>query len=587
MENAAGEIIYVGKAKNLKNRLTSYFSKQKNVSEKTKTLVEQIQHIQITITRTENEALILESTLIKEYRPKYNVLLRDDKSYPYIYLSTFETFPRIEIHRGTKKEKGRYFGPYPSGAAARAALNLLQKIFNIRPCSNSFFANRSRPCLQYQIKRCKAPCVGYIDEVTYHKDVHSVELFLEGKSQALINLLIKEMQQASVDLSYERAAFLRDQIQRLQKVQEQQYVVKGEQHLDVIAVVIEAQTACINFLFIRNGHMLGSKHFVIKTTTATQPEEILQAFIPQFYLNHQHIHDVPSYIILSHPLYELEWLENALSEYLGKKIVIKYHVRTQRAQWQAMALSNAKIQLQAYLSQKMHIYQRFDDLRSQLRLVSMPNRIECFDISHTMGESTVASCVVFDVQGPVKAEYRRFNIKDITPGDDYAAMYQVLYRRYTKLRDQNIPIPDIILIDGGKGQLQKAQHAMTQLQIHDVMLIAVAKGPGRKPGLETLYLEYKDKQLRLPESSPALLLIQSIRDEAHRFAITGHRQQQRKKRNVSILESIPGVGRQRRSALLARFGGLAHIKQASLDEIQKTPGVSKTLAERIYKAIHE
>ncbi len=580
MLNAAGEVIYVGKARNLVKRVSSYFSRSATTA-KTRALVSQIVNIEVTVTHTENEALILENNLIKELRPRYNVLLRDDKSYPYIFLSA-DQFPRLAYHRGAKRAQGRYFGPYPSAGAVRETLNLLQKLFRVRQCEDTFYRNRSRPCLQYQIKRCTAPCVDYVSAAEYADDVRLATLFLEGKDSQVIDELVRQMEVASAKLEFERAAQYRDQIANLRRVQERQYVSGTGGDLDVIVSAYEKGVGCVQVVFIRGGHQLGNKTFFPGHTQDTDVAEILAAFLPQYYLGKQ----VPAEILVNQPMEDQQLLEEVLSEQAGRKVSISHNLRGDRARWVQMAVINVDDALRRHLASKSGMRQRYEALQDALELDSTPQRLECFDISHTMGEATVASCVVFNDEGPLKSDYRRFNIEGITPGDDYAAMHQALTRRYTRLKEGEGKLPDILFIDGGKGQLAEAQKVLEELQVSDVVLVGVAKGPERKAGLETLFLYGHDQPIILPTDSPALHLIQQIRDEAHRFAITGHRQRRAKTRSTSVLEGIPGVGPKRRRDLLKQFGGWQEVARAGVDDLLKVKGISRDLAQKIYDALH-
>lgn len=580
MLNAQGEVIYVGKARNLVKRVGSYFTRSASPP-KTRAMVSQIDNIEVTVTNTENEALILENNLIKELRPRYNVLLRDDKSYPYIFLSGDE-FPRLSYHRGAKRAKGRYFGPYPSAGAVKNTLSLLQKLFRIRQCEDSFYNNRSRPCLQYQIKRCTAPCVNYVTQDAYADDVRHATMFLEGKDSQVIDELVKRMEQASEKLEFEMAAQIRDQIGSLRRVQERQYVSGGTGDLDVIVSAYKNGVGCVQVFFIRGGHQLGNKTFFPKHTQDVDAAEILSAFMPQYYLGKQ----VPAEVLVNHPLEDQDLLENVLAEQAGRKVVINHNVRGDRARWVKMAVMNVEDALQRQLASKSGMRARYEALQEAFALDDLPQRLECFDISHTMGEATVASCVVFNEEGPLKSDYRRFNIEDITPGDDYAAMNQALSRRYTRLKKGEGKLPDILFIDGGKGQMSEAVKVLQELQITEVTLIGVAKGPERKAGEETLFLSGDDDPIILPPDSPALHLIQQIRDEAHRFAITGHRQRRAKARSQSPLEGIPGVGPKRRRDLLKQFGGWQEVARAGVDDLAKVSGISRDLAQKIYDALH-
>jgi excinuclease ABC subunit C len=586
MLDAEGTVIYVGKASNLKKRVSSYF--QKNISSpKTRVMVSRICDIEVTVTHTENEALLLENNLIKSLKPRYNVLFRDDKSYPYIYLSE-QTFPRLSFHRGAQRAKGRYFGPYPSSGAVRETLNLLQKLFSVRQCEDSFFNNRSRACLQYQIKRCTAPCVGLVEPEQYQADVRHAVMFLEGKSSEVIDDLVRRMEQAAADLEYEQAARFRDQIASLRRVQEKQYISAESGDLDVIAAAVERGVGCVQVFTIRGGQNLGNRTYYPKMEAGQLETEdatrLLDSFLPQYYLRAGR--PIPSEILLSHAASEPELLEQVLSEQSGHKVALSYRLRSQRARWVKMALQNARQALRTRLNSQSSLLQRFEALQEALNLDEMPRRLECFDISHTMGEATVASCVVFDTNGPLKADYRRFNIKDITPGDDYAAMHQALSRRYRRLKEGEGKLPDILLIDGGKGQVSQAEEVLTELQVSGVLLLGIAKGPDRKPGLETLYLSEQKTEIILPADSRALHLIQHIRDEAHRFAITGHRQRRQRSRTTSPLEAIPGLGPKRRQLLLKQFGGLQEVARAGVEDLARVNGISPKLAQQIYDTFH-
>lgn len=582
MYDDSGTVIYVGKAKNLHRRVSSYFRKHLD-NKKTTALVSHIDHIEVTIVNSETESLILEQNLIKKYHPKYNVLLRDDKSYPYI-LITKNQHPRIMIHRGAKRRKGDYFGPYPDAGAVRESLHLLQKLFPIRQCEDSMYANRSRPCLMYQIGRCFAPCVkGLISDAEYQAQVEMVKLFLQGKDRQVINNLVKKMEQASTDLAFEQAAKYRDQIQALRKVQEQQFVSGTVDDLDVIGTAFDKGLACIHVLFIRAGKILGSRSYFPQIPLNTDIDEILFTFLGQFYLSQDQGRILPSTLILDRDLQNEEKIMQAsLSKIANKKIALVRHTRGVRAKYQQLATTNAKVALVSRLNHKMTIKQRFELLEKTLGQDNI-ERMECFDISHTMGERTVASCVVFNQDGPVRSQYRRYNIEGITGGDDYAAMGQVLQRRYSKQIDPD-KIPDIIFIDGGKGQLNRAHQIVTPLMKDwpkKSLLIGIAKGESRKPGLETLVL-ISGETFNLPEDSPALHLIQHIRDESHDHAISGHRARRAKARKESILETIEGVGPKRRQSLLKYMGGLQALKSASISEIEKVPGISHELAIKIH-----
>lgn len=588
MTDNTGCIIYVGKAKNLKKRLSSYF--RTNVdSAKTRALVSNIADIQITVTLTETEALILEHNLIKQHRPKYNILLRDDKSYPYIFLSS-HTYPRLGLHRGARKQKGEYFGPYPSGYAVKESLHAMQKIFPIRQCEDSFYANRSRPCLLYQLKRCSGPCVpGLVSDAQYMEQVNLARMFLQGKDQQVIALLANKMEQASTELRFEDAAKLRDQIQNMRKIQEQQSVSGNIfDDLDIIGTAIRNGIASVHVLFIRQGKVLGSRNYFPSLPADSDISELLYAFVQQFYLSDISGKQLPKEIILDHELEDEDGLSEMLSQISGTKVRITSRTRSERARYCQLATTNAEAALNSKLAHKTTVEQRFRQLQEILNLSTPVQRMECFDISHTQGEATVASCVVFDREGPRNSEYRLYNIEGITPGDDYAAMKQALFRRFSKQQDAE-KIPDILFIDGGLGQLKQAESVLSDLT-HQVqkqpLLIGIAKGESRKPGLETLIFGNTHEEIHLPADMPALHLIQHIRDESHRFAITGHRQRRNKKRTESLLEKVPGVGAKRRQALLKYLGGMQEIIRATPDELAKVPGISPALARVIYDTLH-
>ncbi|NAW63174.1 excinuclease ABC subunit UvrC [Vibrio sp. V31_P5A7T61] len=586
MYNTEAEVIYVGKAKDLKKRLSSYF-RSKVDSEKTRALVSHINKIDVTVTHTETEALILEHNYIKQYLPKYNVLLRDDKSYPYIFISAHK-HPRLSAHRGAKKRKGEYFGPYPDSGAVRETLHLIQKIFPVRQCEDTVYSNRVRPCLMYQIGRCAAPCVSsLISDADYAELVNCVRLFLQGKDKQVLEVLVRKMETASQALRFEDAAKFRDQIQAIRRVQEQQFVAEDSQDdLDVLGFAQEKGLACIHILMIRQGKVLGSRSFFPKIPANTESQEVFESFLSQYYLNHTDSRVVPSRIILNQGLLkETKPLQLALRELAGHNVHFHVSPTGTRGQYLKLSNTNALSAMTSKLNHKMTIQQRVNELQRVLGIDNV-TRMECFDISHTMGESTVASCVVFNQEGPLKAEYRRYNITGITGGDDYAAMAQVLERRYAKQLDVD-KIPDVIFIDGGKGQLNRALQIITQCWQDwpkRPQLIGIAKGISRKPGLETLITTEGD-EFHLPSDAPALHLIQHIRDESHNHAITGHRAKRGKTRRTSTLEGIEGVGPKRRQALLKYMGGLQEIKRATVEEIAKVPGISHSLAEIIYQAL--
>ncbi|NHB87202.1 excinuclease ABC subunit UvrC [Photorhabdus tasmaniensis] len=586
MYDTSGTVIYVGKAKDLKKRLSSYFRAQV-ASRKTESLVKNIAQIDVTVTHTETEALLLEHNYIKLYQPRYNVLLRDDKSYPYIFLSA-DKHPRLAMYRGAKHAKGEYFGPFPSSYAVRESLILLQKLFPIRQCEDSVYRNRSRPCLQYQIGRCLGPCVnGLVSEEEYQQQVDYIRLFLSGKDQQVLTKLISRMEEASQQLKFEDAARYRDQIQTVRQVTERQFVSGTDDDLDVISIAFDAGMACLHVLFIRQGKVLGSRSYYPKIPAGTKPDEIVQTFLGQFYLQGSQNRTLPSEILLDFALQEKDILSDSLSEISGRKIHIQTRPRGDRARYLKLARTNAATALVTRLSQQSTIHQRLGSLAHLVQLAKI-HRMECFDISHTMGEQTVASCVVFDSNGPLRSEYRRYNINGITPGDDYAAMNQVLRRRYGKALDES-KIPDIIFIDGGKGQLAQAIEVFQSLDVEwdktRPQLIGVAKGSDRKAGLETLFFAAEGEGMALPPDSPALHVIQHIRDESHNHAITGHRQRRDKVKKTSTLESIAGVGPKRRQMLLKYMGGLQPLRNASVEEIAKVPTISYALAEKIHNAL--
>ncbi|MEW6764769.1 MAG: excinuclease ABC subunit UvrC [Pseudomonadota bacterium] len=582
MLDAAGSILYVGKAKNLKKRLASYF-RSSGLAPKTAALVRQIADIQLTATHTETEALLLENHLIKQHRPRYNVLMRDDKSYPEIFLGTGHIYPRLGYHRGPHRQPGRYFGPYPSALAVKETLNLLQKVFRLRDCADHEFANRSRPCMQYQIKRCTAPCVGFISREDYARDVQDAAGFLEGRSQQVIHTLVERMEQAADRLAFEEAALLRDRISQLRAVSEKQYVSTQGGSVDVLACEQAGGIACVEVLTIRDGRNLGGRAYFPKNAEELDQGEILTAFIGQMYLER----NPPRELLVSHALPERPLLEQALSESSGHAVRIQAAPRGERARWVEMARHNAQLALGQRLASRGSQQARLEALRAALDMTDAPQRIECFDISHTMGESTVASCVVFGPEGPLKAAYRRYNIQDITPGDDYAAMKQALERRFGRAVQEDGALPDLLLIDGGAGQVTQAEEVLAGLGLSGkIMVVGVAKGPERRPGEETLLLAGSRRELDLPPHSPALHLIQQVRDEAHRFAITGHRARRAKSRDTSSLENIAGVGGKRRQQLLKHFGGLQALSRAGVEDIASVPGISAALAQRIYDHFH-
>ncbi|MFC3606776.1 excinuclease ABC subunit UvrC [Stutzerimonas tarimensis] len=583
MLDGEGTLLYVGKAKNLKNRLSSYFRKS-GLAPKTAALVARIAQVETTITANETEALLLEQTLIKEWRPPYNILLRDDKSYPYVFLSA-GPYPRLSIHRGSKKQPGRYFGPYPSAGAIRESLALLQKAFFVRQCEDSYFRNRTRPCLQYQIKRCKAPCVDLVGAEEYAQDVRRSVLFLEGRSNVLADELARDMEAAAAGLNFERAAEIRDQLALLRRVQDQQSMEGGTGDVDIVAATASPGGACVNLITVRSGRVLGGKNFFPQVAIEEGVSDILLAFLEQYYLGSSE-RELPSELIVNVVHEDFATLIAAIAELKGRELAISHRVRGTRSRWLQLALTNAEQALAARLANRQQLAARFEALADSLGLDEAPTRLECFDISHSSGEATVASCVVFGPEGPLKSDYRLYNIEGVAAGDDYAAMHQALTRRLGKAKDGEGKLPDILLVDGGKGQLNMAREVIEELGIPGLVLLGVAKGVTRKAGFETLYLNESANEFVLPSDSPALHLIQQIRDEAHRFAITGHRARRGKTRRTSTLEDVAGVGPKRRRELLKHFGGLQELRRASVDDIAKAPGISKKLAESIYGALH-
>jgi len=582
MLNARSKVIYVGKAADLRKRVSSYFQRTPTDA-KTASMMLLVTDVEVTVTNTETEALILEYNLIKEHRPRFNVILRDDKSYPYIYVSTDHAFPRLRFHRGPRKGKGRYFGPYPSTSAVRKTLNELQKLFMIRQCQDSYFRNRSRPCLQYQIKRCTAPCVGYVDEDTYRADIDAAIGFLEGRNRNVIDTMIGRMETAAGEQDYEQAARFRDQITRLKKVEAEQLVSRTNAgDLDVLGVASLRGSHCVTMLFIRRGKVLGSRDFFPKVGGEATETQILSGFLPQYYLKKT----APAEIIVDTEVTDRELLETGFSERSGYKVAVKHRVRGDRFRWLQLARTNAEQGVKLHVASNATIRKQFDALADVLELEAPPTRLECFDVSHTSGEATVASCVVFNQAGPLKSDYRRFNLTPASGGDDYAAMGEALRRRYARVKKGEVPMPDILFVDGGKGQLAEALTVLDELELDWLQVVAVAKGKTRKPGMEQLFLAGLSTPTILPSDSPALHLIQQIRDEAHRFAITGHRQRRAKARKTSRLEEIPGLGPKRRRELLKQFGGLQGIRGAGVDDLVKVRGISRALAERIYNNLH-
>lgn len=587
MHDGHGRIVYIGKARNLRKRLSSYFRVQQ-ISAKTAALMQHVQHIEVIVTSSEHEALLLEANLIKQHKPRYNVLLRDDKSFPYLYLDTRHTFPRLDFYRGKCEAKGRYFGPYPNAGAVREMLSWVQRLFRLRQCSDIFFKQRTRPCLQYQIKRCTAPCVGLVSAPAYQLQVEQASCFLSGKREQVIEMLRQQMQQAAAKQDYEQASLYRDQLQRLTELESSPTVSGGRGDADVLAVMAKQGVALVNLLLIRSGHVIGQQSFAPKITWPVSEEEVLAAFLAQYYLQSKHAQAVPERIILDRQLEDTPCLQDAIQDYCGHKIRLLTQVRGHAARWLQMAQANVAVAWQQHLQQRDVLLQQFAALQSELKLPNPIARIECFDISHTQGQATLAACVVCGLQGMQTKDYRRFNIQagSITAGDDYAALKQAITRRYSKQKKMGQQLPDLLLIDGGKGQLTQAQQVLESLQVSGVWLLAIAKGPQRRAGEEKLFMPGKPS-IQLKSHSSALHLLQRIRDEAHRFAITGHRAQRGRQQLQSILQQIPGVGPTRRQALLKHFSGIQGVKAASYAELCEVPGISRSLAQIIYDFLQQ
>jgi excinuclease ABC subunit C len=580
MLNANGDVLYVGKARDLKKRVASYFQKSEH-GPRTQVMLSQVAAVEVTVTGSEGEALLLENNLIKSLAPRYNILFRDDKSYPYLMISG-DSYPRLGFHRGPLDKPHAYYGPFPNAGAVRESIQLLQKVFRLRTCENSVFQNRSRPCLLHQIRRCSAPCVRLIDEQTYAADVRNAQLFMAGREDDVMSALATRMQDASERRDYEQAAIYRDQLQSLAKVQGRQYAdISKALDADVVACAIEQGIACVNLVMIRNGRYLGDKSFFPQHAEGHTAVDIVDAFLAQHYADSP----VPGVIVAGAQIGEEE-LGELLAEQAGHEVLIVTRPHAERRAWLEMAERNAAQALAQRTREQGTQEARLASMRDALGLPQSVQRIECFDISHTQGEATVASCVVYDQYRMRNSEYRRYNIAGIQPGDDYAAIRDVLHRRYEKVARGEGIVPDLILIDGGKGQVHAAKAVLTELGFGDIELIGVAKGPERKPGLEELVFGDNDRVLRLEPDHQGLHLVQQIRDEAHRFAITGHRQRRAKKRVTSTLEAIAGIGSKRRRQLLERFGGLRGVLAASIDDLAQVEGISRTLAERIYRELH-
>jgi excinuclease ABC subunit C len=582
MLGESGQVLYVGKARNLRSRVESYFARGAHDARIT-SMVMQVRRIEVMVTRTEAEALLLEAQLIKALKPRYNIELRDDKSYPWIRLTNRDAFPRASFHRGARSGSDRYFGPFPSAWAVRETLNLVHKTFRLRSCEDTVFANRSRPCLQYQINRCSAPCVGLIDSHDYAADVRQATLVLEGRSSTLIDQLSQDMDLAAANLDFERAALLRDRISALRRVLATQFVQGERGDLDVLACCSRNGKACVEVLFFRGGLSLGNRSYFPRFLGEATESEVLRAFVVQHYAGQI----APAELLLSHAIDDQHLVEELLSTQSSRRVRLIDSPRGDRARWVEMAMRTAEATLAAELATNATSSMRREDLRALLRLEAAPLRIECFDISHTQGEGTVASCVVFDGEGPVRSDYRRFNIEGIAPGDDYAAMKQALERRFGRLARGEGRAPDLLLIDGGVGQLRQAMDVLSELNLSNIHTVGVAKGPERRPGHETLIVAPEMHELTPGPASKALHLIQQIRDEAHRFAITGHRGRRAKARQKSVLEDVPGIGSTRKRALLKAFGGLHGIRRAGVEDLSTVEGIDRALAQRIYDAFHE
>jgi excinuclease ABC subunit C len=581
MRDGSGTPLYVGKARNLRKRVASYFDARPKV-ERIMRMVARISQIEVSLTRTEGEALLLENEWIKSLKPRYNVLLRDDKSYPWIVVTTNHEFPQIAFHRGARDKSRSYFGPYPSASSVRESINLIQKLFRIRNCEDSYFAHRNRPCLQYQIRRCTAPCVGLVSQGDYSEQVKDAMLFLQGKNQKVLTRMISRMEQAAAELEFEAAAMFRDQINTLKQMQAQQFVSGRQADIDFIALAQEQNQTCVQLVSIRGGRNLGQRSHFPSQTEGYSAAEVLEAFLGQYYQDRQ----PPVQVVVSHPLKNQKLLADVFSETAGRKISIQAHPRGDRRKMLELAVGNSRQALQMRLASKANIAKQFEALQNVLQLEELPNSVECFDISHTAGNQTVGSGVVFDNNGAVKSKYRRYNLKGITPGDDYAAMRQVLTRRYGRIQAEEGSLPDLLIIDGGKGQLRQAEEVLAEFGLTGIPMLGIAKGRTRRAGYEEWILASPSRSFRPGPESPASHLVQQIRDESHRFAITGHRGRRQKAATKSRLEKIPGIGPGRRRALLNHFGGLQGVNKAGVEELSSVPGISRVLAEEIFRALH-
>ena len=575
-------VLYVGKSRNLKARVASYF-RPTGLATKTMRLVARTHDIQVTVTNSETEALLLEQTFIKTSRPPFNVLLRDDKSYPYIRFSNHD-FPKIELHRGSKDVGGELFGPYPSAAAVRKSISILQRLFQLRPCKDSYFKNRSRPCLQHQIERCSAPCVGLIEPDKYQEDLRLASLFLKGKSQAILSELKTSMNTASSDLDFETAARIRDQIQNLRKVQEEQSVHTSTGDVDAFGVASNENNVCVHGMFIRDGRLLGHRNWFHNNELETNDSELIAQFLGQYYFGGVE-REIPRTVLTLVDIDDRDTLATALSEKAGRLVEVTTQVRSTRARWQSMVQENAELSLASHVRSQENNLDRMLELQRSLNLEEVPSRLECFDISHSSGEATMASCVVFEADGPLKSDYRRYRIQDVESGDDYASLSQAVERRYQRIQAGEGKLPDVLIIDGGRGQINKVQAALSDLMVEGVRVLGISKGPGRRPGLETIW-DCESGALDIEPTSGAMHLLQHIRDEAHRFAVEGHRARRQKTRRRSELDDVPGIGAKRKRSLLTHFGSVTAMKSASIDEMAKVPGISKRLASQLHGALH-
>jgi len=581
MRDSDGTALYIGKARNLRKRVASYFDARPKI-ERIMRMIARIADIEVSLTRTEGEALLLENEWIKSLKPRYNILLRDDKSYPWIALGSAHEYPRIAFHRGARDKAHRYFGPFPSAGSVRQSINLIQKLFRIRNCEDSYFLLRNRPCLQYQIRRCTAPCVGFVSAENYALQVDDATLFLKGKSQIVLTRLITRMEAAAQALEYETAAMFRDQINALKQMQAQQFVSAGQGDIDFLALAQEQGKSCVQLVSIRGGRNLGQRSYFPSQAEGRAAAEVLEAFLGQYY----QLRQAPAQLVISHEVENLDLLARVFSEQAGRKVLIQAHPRGDRRQMLELANGNARQALQMRLASRANMNSQFEALQKLLNLEEIPESVDCFDISHTAGNQTVGSCVVFDMNGPDKSRYRRYKLKGITPGDDYAAMHQVLTRRYGRIQAEDGCLPDLILIDGGKGQLKQAQEVLSEFGLSGIAMMGVSKGRLRKAGYEEWILPKPARSLRPGPESPASHLVQQIRDEAHRFAITGHRGRRQKAATRSTLERIPGIGPKRRRSLLNHFGGLQGVNKAGVEELSSVPGISQLLAEEIFRALH-